>query len=83
MSEIEKQGLSEEDERREKELTSIDRLFEEIRQYCTGAELIELLAKESFNITKSYMYRNDDNFKEIADLVIKQEKDKEAARRSF
>ena len=31
------------EERREKELSSIDRLFQDIRQYCTGAEFIKKL----------------------------------------
>lgn len=48
-----------------------------------AVDTIEQLAKESFNVTKSFMYKNDDKFKNIADIAIKQEKDKEAAKKSF
>ena len=42
MSENIEKRVSDEDNR-EKELASIDRLFEEIRQYCTGAEFMKKL----------------------------------------
>ncbi len=48
-----------------------------------AVDMIEQLVKESFNVTKSFMYKNDDKFKEIADIVIKREKDKEAAKQSL
>ena len=47
-----------------------------------AVDMIELLARESYNVTKSIMYKNDDNFKIIADTIIKREKDKEAEKKS-
>ena len=52
---------------------SLDVVFHAVDQ-------IEQLAKESFDITKSLMYKNDDKFKEIADIERKRMKEREAMR---
>ena len=50
---------------------SLDVVFHAVDQ-------IEQLAKESFDITKSLMYKNDDKFKEIADIERKRMREREA-----
>ena len=40
---IEERLVETEEERRERELSSIDRLFQELRQYCTGVEFMKKL----------------------------------------
>jgi hypothetical protein len=42
------------EERREKELSSIDRLFQDIRQYCTGAEFMKKLGITGDNFSLSF-----------------------------